>query len=111
MVVTQLSFRGFSVTDNTGPTDAQLPQSALRNVLTAALVALTDEAATPGTVLLEAEFAQGVLSHPYRAEGTPDSSFTRAGGREARPTACWSGVTCKPWPRRSPCAWRAWATG
>jgi hypothetical protein len=61
MVVTQLSFRGFSVTDNTGPTDAQLPQSALRNVLTAALVALTDEAATPGTVLLEAEFAQGVL--------------------------------------------------
>jgi hypothetical protein len=62
MLVTQLSFRGFSVTDNTGHTDAQLPQSALRNVLTGALIALTDEAATPGTVLLGAEFAQGVLS-------------------------------------------------
>jgi hypothetical protein len=61
MVVTQLSFRGFSVTDNTGRTDAQLPQSALRNVLTAALIALTDEATTPGTVVLDAEFAQGVL--------------------------------------------------
>jgi hypothetical protein len=62
MVVTQLSFRGFSVTDNSGHTDAQLPQSALRNVLTAALIALTDEAAAPGTLLLESEFAQGVLS-------------------------------------------------
>lgn len=62
MVVTQLSFRGFSVADDTGPIAAQLPQSALRNVLTAALIALTDEAATPGTVLLGAEFAQGLLS-------------------------------------------------
>lgn len=62
MVVTQLSFRGFSVTDNTGQTDAQLPQSALRNVLTAALIALTDEAVMPATMLLEAEFAGGVLS-------------------------------------------------
>jgi hypothetical protein len=62
MVVTQLSFRGFSVTDNTGSIDAQLPQSALRNVLTAALIALTDEAATPATVLLDAQFAQGLLS-------------------------------------------------
>ena len=61
MVVTQLSFRGFSVADNTGALDAQLPQSALRNVLTAALIALTDEAATPTTVLLEADFAQGLL--------------------------------------------------
>jgi hypothetical protein len=62
MVVTQLSFRGFSVTDNTGALNAELPQSALRNVLTAAIITLTDAADAPGTVLIGAEFAEGVLS-------------------------------------------------
>lgn len=62
MVVTQLSFRGFSVIDNTGGPVVQLSQSALRNVLTAALIALTDAAAAPGKVLIEAEFAQDILS-------------------------------------------------
>jgi len=62
MVVTQLSFKGFSVVDNTGGIAARLSQSALRNVLTAALIALTDAAAAPGKVLIEAQFAQGVLS-------------------------------------------------
>jgi hypothetical protein len=62
MVVTQLSFRGFSVTDNTGALNAELPQSALRNVLTAAIIALTDAADAPGTVLIRAEFAEDVLS-------------------------------------------------
>jgi hypothetical protein len=62
MVTTQLSFRGFSVVDNTGGPLVQLPQSALRTVLTAALIALTDAAAAPGKVLIGAEFAHGVLS-------------------------------------------------
>lgn len=62
MVMTQLSFRGFSVVDNTGSTHAQLPQSALRNVLTAAIISLTDAAASPGKVLIGAGFAQGILS-------------------------------------------------
>lgn len=78
MVVTQLSFRGFSVTDNTGRIDAQLPQSALRNVLTAALVTLTDEAATPGTLLLESEFAQGVLSLHLELEAPETPAPARA---------------------------------
>lgn len=62
MVVTQLSFKGFSVIDNTGGIAARLPQSALRNVLTAALIALTDAAAAPCKVFVQAEFTQGVLS-------------------------------------------------
>lgn len=62
MVATQLSFKGFSVVDNTGDPAVQLPQSALRTVLTAALIALTDAAAAPGKVLMEAEFAQDILS-------------------------------------------------
>lgn len=62
MVVTQLSFKGFSVADNTDCPAVQLPQSALRNVLTAALIALTDAAAMPGKVLIGSEFAEGTLS-------------------------------------------------
>ena len=62
MVATQLSFKGFSVVDNTGGPAVQLSQSALRTVLTAALIALTDAAATPGKVLIEAEFVQDILS-------------------------------------------------
>lgn len=61
MVMTQLSFRGFSVVDNTGGPSVQIPQSALRNVLTAALISLTDAAALPGKVLLGAGFADGIL--------------------------------------------------
>ncbi|SDM45704.1 hypothetical protein [Polaromonas sp. JS666] len=62
MVATQLSFKGFSVVDNTGGPLVQLPQSALRTVLTAALIALTDTAAAPGKVLIGAEFAQDLLT-------------------------------------------------
>lgn len=62
MVVTQLSFKGFTVVDNTQSPAVQLPQAALRNVLTAALITLTDAAAVPGKVLIGAEFAQGILS-------------------------------------------------
>jgi hypothetical protein len=62
MVVTQLSFRGFSVVDGSGNIAAQLPQSALRNVLTASLINLTDAAAVPGKLLISAGFAEGVLS-------------------------------------------------
>ncbi|WP_411880386.1 hypothetical protein [Polaromonas sp. YR568] len=83
MVVTQLSFRGFSVTDNTGHTDAQVPQSALRNVLTAALIVLTDEAAVPGTVLLESEFAQGVLSLHLELKAPDAPASARAPEKQA----------------------------
>ena len=62
MVVTQLSFRGFSVVDGSGSIAAQLPQSGLRNVLTASLIGLTDAAAVPGKLLISAGFAEGVLS-------------------------------------------------
>jgi hypothetical protein len=62
MVVTQLSFKGFSVVDNTGSLAVQLPQSALRNVLTAAIITLTDTAATPGKVLIGAELKGDTVS-------------------------------------------------
>lgn len=72
MVATQLSFKGFSVVDNTGGPLVQLPQSALRTVLTAALIALTDAAAAPGKVLIRAEFAQDILS--LHVELKPDDA-------------------------------------
>ena len=62
MVATQLSFKGISIVDNTSPIDVELSQSAMRNVLTAAIIALTDVAAGPRALLMETEFADGFFS-------------------------------------------------
>lgn len=72
MVATQLSFRGFSVVDNSAGRAAQLPQSALRTVLTAAIIALTDSAAEPGRVLISGGFADGMFSLHLELKG-PDA--------------------------------------
>ncbi|MEO8388241.1 MAG: hypothetical protein ABI893_04885 [Polaromonas sp.] len=61
MVATQLSFKGFSIADHSSETGAEISQSASRNVLTAALLALTDVAA-PSVLRIETEFTQDFFS-------------------------------------------------
>lgn len=55
MVATELSFKGFSIANKTGHSDEELPLSALRDAFTAAVLALTDAAAAPRNVVVEAE--------------------------------------------------------
>jgi hypothetical protein len=62
MVATQLSFKGFSIVDNTSQIDVELSQSALRNVLTGAIITLTDAATGPGALRIETEFTDGIFS-------------------------------------------------
>lgn len=65
MLATELSFKGFSIVNKTGQatgTLGKLPHLAFRNVFTAAVIALTDAAATPHAVIVEAEPSDSGLS-------------------------------------------------
>jgi hypothetical protein len=62
MLATELSFRGVSIINKTSETEGELPLSALRNVFTAAVIALTDATATPHEVVVEAEPSEGGIS-------------------------------------------------
>lgn len=62
MLATELSFRGFSIINKTSETEGELPLSALRNVFTAAVIALTDAAVAPHEVVVEAELSEGGIS-------------------------------------------------
>jgi len=54
LVQTELSFRGFSVVNNTAGVQAELPRNVLRGAFLAALLALTDESEGPASVTLNA---------------------------------------------------------
>jgi hypothetical protein len=62
MLSTELSFKGFSIANKTEQCDSELPLSALRNGFTAAVLALTDAAAVPRSVVVEAEPSEGGIS-------------------------------------------------
>lgn len=62
MLATELSFKGFSIVNKTAELDGELPLSALRNAFTASVIALTDAAAGPRTVVVEAGSSDGGLS-------------------------------------------------
>ena len=55
LLATEFSFRGYSVTNQTKAVSAELSRSAVRNVFSAAIIALTDAAATEGNLLIKAE--------------------------------------------------------
>jgi hypothetical protein len=59
MLATDLAFRGFSVVNQIAPSGMDLPSLALRSVFTAALIALTDSAPAPASVLLSSEPGPG----------------------------------------------------
>ena len=55
LVLTQLLFKGFRVVNQTGVVQVELPGVVTQNVFLAALIALTDAATAPATVLLSAQ--------------------------------------------------------
>ncbi len=59
MLATDLAFRGFTVVNNIGPTKVAMSVFALRTVFTAALIALTDSARAPASVVLSSESGDG----------------------------------------------------
>lgn len=61
LVMTELSFKGFTVVNEVGEVPAELPLSLMRNVFMAALLALTDAAAAPANVVLSAQLLSGEL--------------------------------------------------
>lgn len=76
LVATELSFRGFGVVNETAGVQAVLPRSVVRNAFLAALIALTDRADTPATILLTAsqnddEVVLGIALAPAEGESMP----------------------------------------
>ena len=55
LMSTELSFRGFSMDNQTTEAAAKLPKGMLRNVFTASLIALTDMFEPPATVVIGVE--------------------------------------------------------
>lgn len=78
MVTTQLSFKGFSIVDDTSPINVEIPQSALRHVLTAAIITLTDTAAGPGVLRIKTELAEGFFSI-HASLGEPNANTSAPG--------------------------------
>ncbi|MDP3171797.1 MAG: hypothetical protein Q8M91_15805 [Polaromonas sp.] len=59
MLATDLAFRGFTVTNTITPSDMATSVFALRSVFTAALIALTDTALVPATIVISSEAVDG----------------------------------------------------
>ena len=55
MLATSLTFRGFAVRNEVVPAPGEVRRSAVRNVLTAALIHVTDENSPPGELVLTME--------------------------------------------------------
>jgi hypothetical protein len=55
LLATSLSFRGFALRNAVGKVDGQVKRSAIRNVLTAALLHVTDENSPPADLVLTAQ--------------------------------------------------------
>ena len=55
LLTTSLTFRGYAVRDETAPVSGEVQRSAIRNLLTAALIHLTDENPAPADLVLTVE--------------------------------------------------------
>ena len=60
MLSTDLAFRGFNLANRVTAADVNVSQAALRTVFTASLIALTDAALTPASVLVTSELTGDV---------------------------------------------------
>lgn len=61
LIATELSFRGFSVVNETAEVSAKLPKGVVRSVFTASLIALTDAAGNPANVRVAATQEAGMV--------------------------------------------------
>ncbi|HWI83802.1 hypothetical protein [Ramlibacter sp.] len=71
LLASNFNFRGFSVAKDVAETDFEVSRVALRHLLTAALITLTDAAAGPCEVRVKAEVAGGVAEISVRAVPKP----------------------------------------
>lgn len=83
MLRSNFTFRGFAVHNEVGDAPLRVPQAALREVLTAALIAATDGASSPVDLTLRAHLSgiQAMVSiHtvPGTGEGVPNDMAYRA---------------------------------
>lgn len=72
LLASSFNFRGFSVAREVAETDFEVSRVALRHLLTATLIALTDAAAGPCEVRVEAEIAGGMAQITVRAAPRAD---------------------------------------
>jgi hypothetical protein len=72
LLTTSLTFRGYAVHDKTAPVSGEVQRSAIRNLLTAALIHLTDENPAPADLVLtlEATSEAAVLTLSVRPTGS-----------------------------------------
>jgi len=73
MLSTDLAFRGFTVANQIVPADMATSVVGLRSVFTAALIALTDTALTPASIVISSEAAQGQTRVVISVSSQPDA--------------------------------------
>lgn len=61
MLTTELAFRGFNVSNTVASSDMATSVFALRSVFTAALIALTDAALTPASIVISSQVVDGKI--------------------------------------------------
>ena len=84
LLATSLSFRGFPLRSEIGVIQGHVRRSAIRNLLTAALIHLTDESAPPADLVLTGEAAsRGVRLDIALRASTGDQGFTSEPGYRA----------------------------
>ena len=76
MLATDLAFRGFTVSNTITPAGSAMPLTTLRTIFTAALIALTDGAKAPATVVLSSEPANGQTRVRIAVTSAPDAAFS-----------------------------------
>lgn len=81
LVMTELSLKGFTVVNQLGDMQTELPRSVTRNVFLAALMALTDAATAPANVVLAAQLVDSemvltISIDPVQGELLPDVALS-----------------------------------
>ncbi|HET6828931.1 MAG TPA: hypothetical protein VFH35_09645 [Ramlibacter sp.] len=90
LLATSFSFRGYALRNETGTVEGKVRRAAMRNVLTAALIHITDESPPPADLVLTAQpLARGVELTLSLAPSTGDKGFASEPGY--RPLA-WADV-------------------
>ncbi|MES2954126.1 MAG: hypothetical protein V4711_01660, partial [Pseudomonadota bacterium] len=94
MLTTDLAFRGFSVSNTITSSDLATSVFALRSVFTAALIALTDAALTPASIVISSEAADGQIrvvisinSEPGAVAAEDPQSYRKLGWDDVRALA------------------------
>lgn len=81
LLMTELSLKGFTVVNQMGDMQTELPRSVTRNVFLAALMALTDAATAPANVVLAAQLVDSemvltISIDPVQGELLPDVALS-----------------------------------